>query len=219
MAFASASMVATLVKDLKPVEGKITKLKAYAKDYDQSTLLVGIAGLDVPLVKCKPRIEKWERELKLKPPIFPDNDDYKSVRGELTKLIGQAEGLEKKMVAEKKIFDGAVTVKVVGAAKDEILGKDKALAQALSAVARGDKGRSSPKTDDLPALYHIHIGGNASDNLVFNPSKKLILGRIPFHMDKTMNDSKKAKVKKVCERSSGTFTALVLNKEDIVEDK
>ena len=87
MAFASASMVATLVKDLKPVEGKITKLKAYAKDYDQSTLLVGIAGLDVPLVKCKPRIEKWERELKLKPPIFPDNDDYKSVRGELTKLI------------------------------------------------------------------------------------------------------------------------------------
>ena len=74
--------------------------------------------------------------------------------------------------------------------------RDKKLAQALKMGARGDKGRAGPKENGIKEYNHIHVGGNAKYNLLFQPNNKLILGTLNFHLDSSNSDLKKREIKK-----------------------
>ena len=91
------------------------------------------------------------------------------------------------------------------------------MAQALKMVADGTKGRAGPADKDIKEYNHIHIGGNANYNLLFQPGKKLVLGTLDFHLDNSCSESQKKEIKKVAARGGGTVT-LVISGDDITEE-
>ncbi len=90
-------------------------------------------------------------------------------------------------------------------AAPQLKGTDKLLAKALRSVFAGTGGgRSSPDS----SLEHIHIGGVANRNLVFDPASRVVLGIVDFHMESGMNKGQKKQVENVEGRLGGTTTKL-----------
>ncbi len=214
MPTASAQMIVGLAKDSKAMGAALEKMQAHVKKMGEPDSAPVIEKLQGQYDKLKPAVDRFVRDLTLKPPLFADEDDYKASRKLNTGLMGLIEKAEKMVTKEVAEAKNEITIDAVASAKDELIGTDKKLAQALKAVARGDKGRAGPKDDDIDEYNHIHIGGNAKSNLVFQPGKKLILGILSFHLDSTNNKAEKAKIKKVAGRSGGKIT-LVINGDDI----
>lgn len=214
MPTASAQMIVGLAKDSKAMGAALEKMQAHVKKMGEPDSAPVIEKLQGQYDKLKPAVDRFVRDLTLKPPLFADEDDYKASRKLNTGLMGLIEKAEKMVTKEVAEAKNEITIEAVASAKDELIGTDKKLAQALKAVARGDKGRAGPKDDDIDEYNHIHIGGNAKSNLVFQPGKKLILGILSFHLDSTNNKAEKAKIKKVAGRSGGKIT-LVINGDDI----
>ncbi|MDE1463097.1 hypothetical protein [Spartinivicinus poritis] len=73
-------------------------------------------------------------------------------------------------------------------------------------VFGGSTGRSSPDYSDV---FHLHVGGNAQDNLIFknHGGTYLFLGVIPFHMERGLSSSKKERIKKVHDRGSDSSSS------------
>lgn len=214
MPTASAQMIVALAKDAKAIEAALAKMQVHVKKLGEPDSAPVIEKLQGQFDKFKPAVDRFVRELSLKPPIFAGEDDYKASRKLITGLIGLIEKAEKMVTKEQAEAKNEITIEAVATAKDELIGTDKKLAQALKAVVRGDKGRAGPKEDDIDEYNHIHIGGNAKSNLVFQPAKKLILGILNFHLDSSNNKAEKAKIKKVAGRGGGKIT-LVINGDDI----
>lgn len=218
MPSASAQMIVALAKDSKAMGASLEKMQAHVKKLGEPDSAPVIEKLQAQYDKLKPAVDRFVRDLTLKPPLFADEDDYKASRKLNTGLMSLIEKAEKMVVKEAAEAKNEITIEAVATAKDELIGIDKKLAQALKAVARGDKGRAGPKDDDIDEYNHIHIGGNAKSNLVFQPGKKLILGVLSFHLDSTNNKAEKAKIKKVAGRGGGKIT-LVINGDDISAKK
>jgi hypothetical protein len=174
------------------------------------------------LTKVAEKLEKLEPEVEKKfPGIKKLLEDVYDTDPSRTTVEDYAE-LAKKVaesVKEVEKFRSTIkeiTVKAVSAAKNELLGKDAKLAQALAMVARGDKGRTGPKAEGVKQYNHIHIGGNAKSNLLFQPATKLVLGVLDFHLETGLSDSNKKKIKDVAARSGGTVT-LKIDGDAVVE--
>ena len=214
MPSASAQMIVALAKDSKAMGASLDTMQAHVKKMGEPESGPVIEKLQAQYDKLKPAVDRFVRELTLKPPIFADEDDYKASRKLNTGLMALIEKAEKMAVKEAAEAKSEITIEAVATAKDELIGTDKKLAQALKAVARGDKGRAGPKDAEIDEYNHIHIGGNAKSNLVFQPAKKLILGTLNFHLDSTNNKAEKAKIKKVAGRGGGKIT-LVINGDEV----
>ena len=79
-----------------------------------------------------------------------------------------------------------------------------------SVFTAGVQGREGP----TPDRNHIHIGGEANENLLFCPSKRVILGAVDFHMAKGLDQAKRKKIVAVEDRGTAgadTFLAFVNN--------
>lgn len=218
MPSASTEMTVKLAQDFAAVGKALEGWQKYLKAADSPPSEAGIKKVQAAYDKIKPQIVKFAAGIKAKPPQFPDESDYKPRRKEvtaMTALAGKVDKMVKKEISEAK---NEVTVQCVAAAKSELVGKDKKLAQALMMVARGDKGRSGPKEADIKEYNHIHIGGNAKYNLLFQPAKKLVLGTLNFHLDSSNSKSEKENIKKIAKRSGGAVT-LKINGDMVAEKK
>ncbi len=86
----------------------------------------------------------------------------------------------------------------------EIVVNDAALAGALRMVFNGTAGgRTSPNNR---AINHIHIGGNANYNLLFNNQTNVALGTVQFHMDANMTGGQRNTVTTIEARDGGPTT-------------
>ncbi|MEO6298440.1 MAG: hypothetical protein ABIV25_13165 [Paracoccaceae bacterium] len=217
MPTASSQMIEKLAADGKVVTATLGKMKDYLDDAGDPPSKDAIEKLATQFAVFSPRIDKFAREIALKPPIFADEAAYELVRKLLTATMAGVAKTARVMAAEQAAAKLAVKVKVVSAAKSECLIKDKKMAQALKMVADGTKGRAGPADKDTKEYNHIHIGGNAKYNLLFQPGKKLVLGTLNFHLDSTCSDSQKKEIKKVAGRSGGTVT-LVISGDEISEE-
>ncbi len=213
MATASTQMIDKLAQDGAAVGKALEKLTAYVKENNSSAVASTVETLDKTYKVLAPRIEKWAREVLLKPPIFASEDDYKKIRAALTAITPKVVTSTKKMAEEIKANASAVVVKVVSGAVSEVLIKDAKMAQALTMVAQGNKGRAGPKEEGTKEYSHIHIGGNAKENLIFQPGKKLVLGVLNFHLDSENSKSQKEQTKKVASRSGAVVELKIINKE------
>ena len=207
MPTASNQMIDKLAEDAKTVNAILVKLQSHVKKMGAPPSKAVIDKLQAQYDKIEPQITKFAREIGLKPPIFADEDDYKLRRKDITTLMTILPKAIKMAADEAKAGnDGVVEFEVFSAAKAEILVKDKKLAQAVGIMARGDNGRAGPKEKGIDQYNHIHIGGNAKWNLLFDVKTRVILGTIDFHIDKKNSDSEKEKVKAVAGRSGSKVT-------------
>ncbi len=95
---------------------------------------------------------------------------------------------------------------VVTAARSEVEGNDPAMAQAVRMVFAGTAtGRSAPGTT---GINHIHVGGNAQLNLLFDTASGVVLGVVNGHMDKGMSPSVRSQADKVMSRRGGQTVTL-----------
>ena len=217
MPTASGQMIEKLSADGKVVTAALAKMEDYLDKVGDPPSKDAIEKLVAQFKLFSPRIDKFAKEAVLKPPIFADEAAYTLVRKLLTATMAGVAKTAKVVAAEQEAAKKAVKVKVVSAAKAECLIKDKKMAQALKMVADGTKGRAGPADKDTKEYNHIHIGGNAKYNLLFQPGKKLVLGTLDFHLDSSCSDAQKKEIKKVAGRSGGTVT-LVINGDDISEE-
>lgn len=214
MPTASFDMIQQLFDHGKAAEKKMGKLEAHVKAHSDSPSAKKIDDAGKLLVRVMPQVEKFQRDAGRSPAILADENDYKKCRALLTKIIGAIVKVEKAVSKEKFDDDDEVTeVKCVSAARSELLGTDAKLAQALIMVATGVKGRTGPKQKDVPKYNHIHIGGNAKYNLLFQPNNGLVLGTIDFHIDKSNNTQQQEAVKAVATRSGSKVTLKVSGKK------
>ena len=203
MPTASVQMTQKLVDDFADAQEKLEGLEEHLEAAEDTPSASAIQKQQADFKKIQAQIEKFEDGLGKKPVELPDEKAYKDRRKDVTKLIADLSSTAKAVEKEIASAPKEVTIKAVTAAKGELLGKDAALAQALSKVARGEKGRTGPKGDDVEQFNHIHIGGNANKNLLFRPGSKLVLGVLEFHLEKGISDSNKKKIKTVANRSGG----------------
>jgi hypothetical protein len=124
--------------------------------------------------------------------------------------------LPKAEAEEEEDDEAGVTIKVVSSAKKEVLIRSEKMAQALRMVATGQAGRGAPKIDGVPECQHIHVGGNAKENLLFKKTGPVVLGVIDFHIESSNNKQQKEQVQKVAKRSGATIT-LRIDGKDISE--
>lgn len=102
---------------------------------------------------------------------------------------------------------------VVTAAVDEMLSGDAVLAGALRMVFnRTAKGRSAPGTT---TVNHIHVGGNAQLNLLFDSVSYTVLGLVNGHMEKGMSPKVGNEAARVMKRF-GTQTATLVVEGDSI---
>lgn len=214
MPTASTSMIEKLAADAATMKKALVRLEKHVTDNATSPSKAPVEKLSQAFNRILPQIEKFERDVKREPPIYADEDDYKLRRKDMTALMSVLPKLLKAVGAEQASAKAGISLQAAAAAENEIVINDKKMAQALKAVARGDKGRTGPKDDELPEFNHIHIGGNAKWNLLFNPKSKLVYGTVDFHIDSSMSESQKAKVKKVAKRSGSKIT-VVIDGDDI----
>lgn len=215
MATASLAMIEQIHKDFQLTTKNLEKLGAMSKKTTQSkdwiALFEKVEGAHTPR---KPMIENYlihaTKGTNKGLIEFVDEAKYKDERKSLTIRMKLVEKLAKAFSKQAEKDGAEIIIEAVSAAQSELIKKDKKLAQALTMVATGQKGRSGPKQDKLEEYSHIHIGGNAKYNLLFRPGSKLVLGTIDFHIDKTNSESEKAKVRKVASRSGGKVTLKVI---------
>jgi hypothetical protein len=216
MPTASAEMTAKLVTDFATVKKVLDRLQDHLKSAPDAPSAQFITAQQAAYDRIAAQIDKWGKEVVAKPPAFPDEEQYKLRRKDVTKLIADV-GTTAKVVEKEKAAQGKeLTVKAVAAAKGELLVKDAKLAQALAMVARGEKGRAGPKQEGVKQYSHIHVGGNAMENLLFQPANKLVLGVLKFHLENGLDKGKKDKIKNVASRSGATIT-LKIDGNDISE--
>lgn len=204
MATASSEMTLKLVADFRAVDKVLTDAAKFFKEVDDSPSEADVKKIQAVFDKIEPQITKFGAGITQKPPTFPPEDDYKKRRAEVTALLTAAAKVAKALQKEKEALKNEVTVKAVSSAKSELIGKDKGLAQALTMVARGEKGRSGPKVKGIKEYSHIHIGGNAQSNLLYQTGSRLVLGVIGFHMEKGLDDGKMKQIENVASRSGST---------------
>lgn len=80
----------------------------------------------------------------------------------------------------------------------------------FDAVFTGVAGRTGP----TPDRNHMHVGGEAGENLLFTPSVRVIQGAVDFHMQNGLDAAKKKKIAQIEGRSTAgadTFLAFVDN--------
>jgi hypothetical protein len=84
----------------------------------------------------------------------------------------------------------------------EIEGTSAVMAQAVKMVFnRTAAGRTAPVTTNI---NHIHVGGNAQLNLLFDSLTATVLGVVNGHMDSTMSPTVSAAAARVARRRGGT---------------
>ena len=218
MPTASVEMITKLANDAKAVGAALVKMQKQVAKIDDAETAPHVATLQTKFERLNQQIEKFERDAGRKPPILADESDYKNCRKILTNIIKFVQKTAKAVSKEASAVKNEVTVQAVSSAEKELLIRDKKLAQALKAIARGDKGRTGPKEDGVKEYNHIHIGGNAKDNLLFQPGKKLVLGTLNFHLEKGNNDAQIKKIKKVASRGGAKIT-LAINDGVITKKK
>lgn len=82
-----------------------------------------------------------------------------------------------------------------------IEGTDRLMAQAVAMVFNGTAtGRTAPGTG---GVNHIHVGGNAQLNLLFDTATSTVLGVVNGHMDRTMSPSVRQEAERVSQRRGG----------------
>jgi hypothetical protein len=217
MATASSDMTTKLVTDFLAVGKLLASMQEFIQSVDNSPSEREVAKQQDAFDRMKGQIVSFAAGLKNKPPIFPPEAAYKDRRKDVTALAASVAKTAKVIAKEKESIENEVTVKAVSAAKSELVGKDKGMAQALTMVARGEKGRAGPKEEGVKQYNHIHIGGNAQSNLLFQPGSKLVLGVLDFHLEKGLDKGKIDKIKKVASRS-GSAIILKIN-DDTVSEK
>jgi hypothetical protein len=218
MPTASTSMIDKLAADGKVMSDALDKMQAALSKLKKPASQADLDKLVELFGKFNPRILKYAREVKQEPPIYAGEDDYKLVRKLLTAAMAQIPKVAKLVEADKKrAAAGPLEFKVDPLGAKEIL-KSKALKldQALEMVAIGEKGRSGPADKDVEKYSHIHIGGNAKQNLIFRPGKKLVLGILPFHLDNKCSKEEKEQIKEVAGRS-GSPKTFVLDEDGFRE--
>lgn len=100
---------------------------------------------------------------------------------------------------------------VVKAAVDDLVGKDPDLAGAVRMVFnKTAKGRTAPGTT---SVNHIHVGGNAQLNLLFDTVTYTVLGLVNGHMEKGMSPTVSNEANRVMQRLGTTTVTLVV--EDV----
>ncbi|MFC7421210.1 hypothetical protein ACFQNF_15210 [Iodobacter arcticus] len=83
----------------------------------------------------------------------------------------------------------------------EIEGSNPQMAQAVRMVFNNTAdGRTAPGTS---GINHIHVGGNAQLNLLFDSTSATILGIVNGHMDSQMKTSLRAEASRVSSRKGG----------------
>lgn len=216
MPTASVDMVNKLKADADSVDAALTKMQRQVDKFG-----LEVSGAHVKTLRDKfdmgnQQFQKYARDAARSPAILVEEDKYKNARKVLTNIIKFVQKTGKAVAKEAADAKKEITVQAVSAAESELLVNDKKLAQALKMVARGDKGRSGPKEDGIKEYNHIHIGGNAKYNLLFQPGKKLVLGTLNFHLDSSNSSSQKNKIKQVAARGGGKIT-VGINGTDIVK--
>jgi len=176
---------------------------------EQIAVLLKSAGKleDIP-----PAIEKKFPAIKQLLDDIHDMDPSRTSVDDFTKQLKKCSELIKDVEKAKAAYK-PVIVKAYTAARNELIGKDAKVCQALAAVVRGDKGRTGPKEKDVEQYNHIHIGGNANDNLLFKVQSRVVLGRLKFHLEKGLNDGKKKQIKNVAGRSGATIELTAVDGE------
>ncbi len=214
MPTASTSMIEKLAADAATMKKALVRLEKHVTDNATSPSKAPVEKLSQAFNRILPQIEKFERDVKREPTDLCRRGRLQAPRKDMTALMSVLPKLLKAGGAGKPARRRAYIPSGGGSAENEIVINDKKMAQALKAVARGDKGRTGPKDDELPEFNHIHIGGNAKWNLLFNPKSKLVLRDSRFSHDSEMSDSQKAKVKKVAKRAGSKIT-VVIDGDDI----
>ena len=213
MATASVDMITKLATDADAVNGALTKMQAQIKSDGLSKSAPLVTDIRGKFDRVYPQFKKFARDAARSPKILVEEDVYKKARKILTNMIKVTQKVGRVVAKEAADVKNEITLEVVGPAESEIVVQDKKLIQALKMVARGDKGRSGTIERGVPENCHIHVGGNAKYNLLFQPGKKLILGTINFHIESSNSDSQKKKVIKVAKRSGGKFTIAIRGDE------
>lgn len=215
MATASVAMITKLADDANAVDAALTKMQG---QIDKVGLLKSaplVSDIRGKFARVYPQLKKFARDAARSPMILVEEDVYKKARKILTNMIKVTQKVGRVVAKEVADIKSEITVEIVSAAESEIYVNDKKLAQALKMVARGNSGRSGPKVDGIKEYSHIHVGGNAKYNLLFQPAKKLVLGTLNFHLDSSNSDSQKKKIKKVAARSGGKMTMAIRGDEII----
>jgi hypothetical protein len=111
-------------------------------------------------------------------------------------------------------FSPAPVGRVHTEAMGEIEGHDKVLAKAVTMVFnKSARGRSAPGTTNV---NHIHVGGNAQLNLLFDTVSYTVLGLVNGHMDKNMSPSVSNQATKVSQRYAGSSVSMVIDGDNIM---
>ena len=236
MATASTSMIAQLGKNLSAVKDTVATLSADAKARKDSAIHQKISDACMDCRRIAVQVKQFADDAKQGTPVFPDETVFKQTRDALRHNITLIIKLDKIAKAEKaagkeeeeededtdavapaqaeeqeEATSDVITVECYSKARNELIGTDAKLAQALKMVARGEKGRSGPKVDGAKQFKHIHIGGGGTDNLLFqaNSDGGVVLGRIDFHMQNALNKAEKKRIKDVAGRSGTTVTLTI----------
>ncbi len=105
---------------------------------------------------------------------------------------------------------GQVHVDAVSA----IEGTDKVLAKAVTMVFnQSARGRTAPGTTNV---NHIHVGGNAQLNLLFDAVSYTVLGLVHGHMDRNMAPTVAHEASTVTGRYGGASISMVIDGDNIM---
>lgn len=111
-------------------------------------------------------------------------------------------------------FSPAPIGKVHVAAVPEIEGNDKVLAKAVAMVFnQSARGRTAPGTTNV---NHIHVGGNAQLNLLFDAVTYTVLGLVNGHMDKNMSPVVANQASTVSGRYGGNSISMIIDGDNIM---
>ena len=109
-----------------------------------------------------------------------------------------------------KVAEGLVHADAVS----EIAGSDAVLAKAVTMVFnQSARGRTAPGTTNV---NHIHVGGNAQLNLLFDAVSYTVLGLVNGHMEKNMPSSVRNEADKVTKRFGGKSVAMMIDGDNIM---
>ena len=169
---------------------------------------------NLPAPSPEQGLNRYLQEIR-KFPMLEQQQEYmlakRWVEDEDTDAVAPAEAEEQEEATSNVIAVECYSKARNSKARNELIGTDAKLAQALKMVARGEKGRSGPKVDGAKQFKHIHIGGGGTDNLLFqaNSDGGVVLGRIDFHMQNALNKAEKKRIKDVAGRSGTTVTLTI----------
>ncbi len=216
MPTASPDMIKKLAQDAKAIEDALAKLATYLKATPGSTAKAPIETLSAQFDRVYPQVVKFARDAARSPKILCDEEEYKARRKDITKIATFVQKTAKAVAKEKKSASKNIEIACLSSAKRDFIGGSKKLAQALKIAAAG-RGRTGPKEKGVKEYLHVHVGGNARENLLYRKNGPTALGIIPFHIESTNNDTQKKKVKDMAGASGGTVT-LVIKEDDTIEE-